>query len=553
VHCEGAVYAESVWDVWNRDLQSNYGLSLDEAREIAARLIFRGGQLVTVWYNCINGTGTGDGCNANGGYLNLLAADDDNANLADGTPHMQAIFDAFDRHNIACPTPTVQDSGCVGGPTTAATVTATALDRGVHLSWTSVPGAVTYRVYRTEGEFMCAFGKKLIAETTDLFYTDTDGLANGRDYYYQVFAIGAGDLCYGPPSSCTTATPAAGPNVAVSLNSFFDVLTGDSDPLVDNCENTRVYFPITNIGTGTQTDVRAVSVTSPSHPGIDPSITFPADYGNLAACGTVFGWFDFRATGLAFDDVLEFDVEVTTDELDAQLPGQVKTATFGIGFTESNLQAQASRLFTFETDLEGWTLEDGTFTRTGGGGGDGTVFKLASSAFVNNQCDRVRSPLMDLAATSTLSIWNNYDIEPFSGGTWYDRANVALVGASGARTVVNPSAGRLYNASNGGPGQYTGCNDGEMGWAALNNTWGTSSWSAANFGAMSPAGLVQIEVTSSTDAALANRGFWFDEVNVTDLSLQVADTQSNACGVNNLIFADGFDGGDTSIWSLTDP
>ena len=37
--------------------------------------------------------------------MNFLAVDDDNGDLTDGTPHMTAIFDAFDRHQIACPTP----------------------------------------------------------------------------------------------------------------------------------------------------------------------------------------------------------------------------------------------------------------------------------------------------------------------------------------------------------------------------------------------------------------------------------------------------------------
>ena len=46
--------------------------------------------------------------------MNLLAADDDNGNLADGTPHMTAIHAAFNRHNIACATPAPVNSGCVG-------------------------------------------------------------------------------------------------------------------------------------------------------------------------------------------------------------------------------------------------------------------------------------------------------------------------------------------------------------------------------------------------------------------------------------------------------
>ena len=35
------------------------------------------------------------GCAAAGGYLNYLAADDDNGDITDGTPHMTAIDNAF--------------------------------------------------------------------------------------------------------------------------------------------------------------------------------------------------------------------------------------------------------------------------------------------------------------------------------------------------------------------------------------------------------------------------------------------------------------------------
>jgi hypothetical protein len=34
--------------------------------------------------------------------MNWLAVDDDNGNILDGTPHMTALFSAFNRHGIAC-------------------------------------------------------------------------------------------------------------------------------------------------------------------------------------------------------------------------------------------------------------------------------------------------------------------------------------------------------------------------------------------------------------------------------------------------------------------
>ena len=78
-----------------------------------------------------------------------------------------------------------------------------------------------------------------------------------------------------------------------------------------------------------------------------------------------------------------------------------------------------------------------------------------------------------------MELWNNYDIEPLSGGTWYDRANVGLIDTAGERTLVTPSSGRPYNADSSGPGTYGGCNEPEEGWADVNNTWGTSFWSPA--------------------------------------------------------------------------
>jgi hypothetical protein len=45
-----------------------------------------------------------DGCGANNWYTAFLAADDDNGNLADGTPNACRIWDAFETHDIACGT-----------------------------------------------------------------------------------------------------------------------------------------------------------------------------------------------------------------------------------------------------------------------------------------------------------------------------------------------------------------------------------------------------------------------------------------------------------------
>ena len=121
--------------------------------------------------------------------MNYLAADDDNGNLNDGTPHMTAIYNAFNDQEIACQTPTVQDSGCAGVPTAAPDVTTTSGDTSISLSWGAVAGATEYEVFRTEGIFACDFGKVKIGSTAGTSCTDT-GLQNGRDYSYVVIPKG---------------------------------------------------------------------------------------------------------------------------------------------------------------------------------------------------------------------------------------------------------------------------------------------------------------------------------------------------------------------------
>ena len=548
-HCEGAVYAEAIWDLLYRDLTAEpFNFSVDAARELVTQLTYVGGGAVGDWFQCTPPFG---GCNADGGYLNFLAADDDDGDLTNGTPHMSAIFAAFDRHQIACGTPTVIDSGCEPAITAAPTLTAEPLDRGALLSWNAVPEATAYNVYRGEGVHECDWGKELIATTSDTSFADS-GLLNGFEYYYLVIPIGPGATCFGPASSCTAVTPEAAPNLALdaAASGGFSFDVSDGDVFLDNCEQGEVTIALANVGTGSQTNVRITDVR-PSHAATIVTTSFPVVVAaDLAACDTAGAAIGLVAGGLVLGDVVDLEVDFTSDQL-APLT-RTQTLRIAVPGTESDLQSLAAKTFSFEADLDGWRLEQGTFDRDDTGGGDGTTWFLASSDGAHLQCDRIRSPLIVLSPSSTLELWNNYDIEPQSSGSWYDRANVGLIDLAGDRALISPDGGRLYNANSDGPGNYQGCNEPEEGWAGTEDTWGTSTWTAQALEAPVFAGdFVRLEVIYGTDPALANRGFWFDQVTLTDLDLQVEDSQSNVCETE--IFADGFESGDTSAWSTTVP
>jgi len=208
VHCAAAPARQAAWDLTTRDLTAApFNMSSETAFITGNRLFYLGSGLIGSWHSCTCG-GSSNGCGATNGYMQWLGADDNDGNLNNGTPHMTALFAAFDRHGIACSTPTPQNTACQTSGTP--TVTATKAQNTVTLSWTSVAGATGYWVYRSEGHAGCNFGKTKIADVAGLSLTDI-GLARNRDYFYNVVAHGSSQSCFGPASTCLTVTPGSSP------------------------------------------------------------------------------------------------------------------------------------------------------------------------------------------------------------------------------------------------------------------------------------------------------------------------------------------------------
>ncbi|MGH9360528.1 MAG: 3-coathanger stack domain-containing protein, partial [Thermoanaerobaculia bacterium] len=224
VHCAAAPSRQAAWDLVARDLRgAPFNYDSQTAFIVGNKLFYQGSGNIGAWHACTCG-GTADGCGATNGYMQWLTADDDNGNLNDGTPHMTAIYAAFNRHGIACASPTPQNAGCSGGPAAATTLTAAGGDFQASLSWTTVSGATRYWVFRTEGHAGCDLGKALIAETTGLGYTDAQ-VANGRLYSYNVVAAGTSPACYGPAGNCAAARGCGVANLELANQSISSTQT----------------------------------------------------------------------------------------------------------------------------------------------------------------------------------------------------------------------------------------------------------------------------------------------------------------------------------------
>src|SRR5260221_5270341 len=99
-HWEAYVSDEGLGDSGTRNLPAS-GLDKPTAWQVADELWFKsrfasGGNA----YSC--SVPNSDGCAAASWFSKMRAVDDDDGNLANGTPHAAALFAAFDRHKIAC-------------------------------------------------------------------------------------------------------------------------------------------------------------------------------------------------------------------------------------------------------------------------------------------------------------------------------------------------------------------------------------------------------------------------------------------------------------------
>ena len=266
VHCEGAVYGESAWDLFTRDFRgfggSVFNFDLNTALELSTRLFYIGSGPVVQWFQCTNPNG---GCLATGGYMNILAVDDDNGNINDGTPHMTAIFAAFNRHNIACATPVPANTGCVGGPSDGARSHRhrprpggqPELGRGARRHPVRrVPHGRRARLRLRQGQ----------DRRDHRPHVRGRDVRNGFGYYYSVMPIGAAPSCFGRMSNCQLVTPRPVPTSRTLAPQPIQVVGGDNDGILDNCETARLTVRVENNGVVPLTNVRVIAATSSTHP-----------------------------------------------------------------------------------------------------------------------------------------------------------------------------------------------------------------------------------------------------------------------------------------------
>jgi hypothetical protein len=438
VHCAAAPQRQAAWDLVARDLTAS-PFSYDSQTAFIAgnRLFYQGSGNIGTWYACTCGSSS-SACGSTNGYMQWLAADDDNGNVNDGTPHMTAIYNAFNRHGIACSTPARVNSGCSGQPngTTGPTLTATPGNYQVALSWTAVSGASRYWVFRTEGHAGCNYGKARIADITGTSFTDTQ-VANGRAYSYNVVAQGSSSSCYSRASTCVSATPngTATPDFTVSCPASASVTQGSSTAVTCSVTstggfNSSVDLSCTNPSSGVSCSFSPDPVTPPAGGSANSTLTISA------SSGATTGTFNLNVQGvggsLTRSDGISLTVnpaggggtvffdDFETDRGWARNPLGTDTATTGL-WERANP----------ETTTSSGTKQQGT---TVSGVNDLVTGPLAGSSAGVHDIDggvtTIQSPAIALPSSGTLTLSFSYYLAHGTNSSSADFLRVFVVGGT---------------------------------------------------------------------------------------------------------------------------
>lgn len=285
-------------------------------------------------------------------YDAYLQADDDDGNLANGTPNGQEIFDAFDLHGIAG-APATSSAGCSRPAQPALTVTPQC-DR-FELSWSAVGSADHYEILRTElREDMAAFPVGQAPSGTTTF---TDGVvAPGVDYWYVVMAVDASG-CESAVESPVHARLPVQPILTVTAALPDDEPMGNRSGFADPGEDVDVVVTLGNFG-----ETGATSVSGTIVP-ITPGVTMLAD---------VSTWPALAVGGVAVnDDPIRFRAD------DAQLGcGEIVRLRLdpdeasGCAATASYIDVRLGEgVVLYSDDFEtsgGWALDSPNSTATAG-------------------------------------------------------------------------------------------------------------------------------------------------------------------------------------------
>ncbi len=352
VHCEGEIYGQTSWDL-------SMALVAKHGHHTGWRTSER------IFFVSLPDAGSYLPDRPFPIYDAYLQADDDNGNLADGTPNGAEIFQAFDTHEIAGRR--VGSSPACARPAQPVP-TATPGCGQVTVSWNEVAQADHYVVMRAEiladGPFFPL--AQLPAGTTS--FVDRE-VGSGVDYHYVVMAVAA-DGCESTIESPVRVRLDPAPLLSVTSVTPTDEPRGNRSGFPDPGEEVDLQVRVGNLG---DLDASAISgVLASATPGVtllDDTDSWPdlAPGTQALQAGTLR--FSTDGAQVACGDVVRFRLDLSEA---SGCSGEASYFDVVMGDRQSLFHDD------FETD-QGWALDTVNSTATAGnwtrGDPDGTSFQ----------------------------------------------------------------------------------------------------------------------------------------------------------------------------------
>jgi hypothetical protein len=354
VHCEGEIYGQAQWDL---------------SKSLTAKLGFNTGweALERIYFQSLPQADTMVPTQAQNVYGAYLAVDDDNGNLADGTPNCREIYDAFNAHEIAN-APCASDSPACAAPSQPV-VTVTPGHGRVILDWTAT-GATTYIVLRAD--FTPDQAYLPLGTITGTHLEDTT-VQPGVTYWYVVEARSATG-CRSTIENAVPGSALADARPILASVTVDDVPAGNRSGFPDPGESIDLTVALRNaVPAGAAPALQGtLSIAAP-----DVSVTTAGvAYGAVPAGATVTGTAYRAALGstLACGQTLPFNLSIA-DGAGTTTPAFVPVL---VG------QRQVRYFEDFESGLPSWTTSAGSPAATAGlwiiGAPDGTTWQPGSDA-----------------------------------------------------------------------------------------------------------------------------------------------------------------------------
>jgi choice-of-anchor B domain-containing protein len=393
----------------------------------------------------------------------------------------------------------------------ASLAAAAAGDNRIDLSWSDGGAGTTFRLYRSFGGCPGAGFEEVADGLAATAYSDL-GVAGGVGYSYTVTAVEATGLCESAPSNCAEAQTTGVCNAPPA----FAGASGVTNPAGAAC-SLVVDWPPASANCGGP-------VTYSIYRGAAAGFTPGAD--NRIASGlTSAPWVDHWVYGGApyYYVVRATDDADGVEDANTVVRSAVPTGPVTDGTWHAGAEIGDPVLGATTTEHVGWHYAE---NRSHGGA------RSYFSTYFDSQCTALSAPpiLLTAGEVPVVTFWTLHDVEEgWDGGV----VEVSTDGVTWSLLPLEPAPPDVFVAA-ANACRYPA---GTPSFSGTDLTWRQYAGDLSAYAGSA----VRLRWTFSTDSGITQEGWYVDDVDVTH-----AQVAGPCAGV---LFADGFESGDTAAWT----